>query len=647
MNKKLMLSAATLGAVVNAFTAVEAAEPEVTAPVDSAVPAPASTLESIEPIPATTSSSFVKFFSDNLSTGGFIRSETAFSTSDGKLNPFNQDGNPYNGVATPRDGIVVDTTTRNGINQTQVINLQLFRGELETKLRISNNFSAVARIRAVFDPALYSEYDPTRINSQASGVLNGKPNYFKYSVDGSSHDQPLQWGGRQYLIDLPALVLEYNNGPLSIRAGNQQIAWGQAIFFRVLDQPDGLDTRRHSLLDFASEEFSDKRVSAPALRVSYSFSNGFLLDAYAQKFQPSVYSNPNTPYNVIASQFTVHDHYANYSSKFDEGIRLKGTIGDVGIQATYTHRYNPDGVFRWTESGVNRDIPGIPGSGAALEHTPLEIDPSGVWSADEWFAYAGLARLNGTTGLNAIVTDFQPYTGALGAATVSDYNGAHKELDTFFQLAGGALVGTNNSGLRGHIAREYRREDDIGLGASYVFDGSPGSLLEQMIVNVEASYVPNRTFTSPSLSQGFLQKGEFTGAIVVEKYQRFSTQFPATYFVAQGIYKSESDLFGRYLGGMGGDATRAAPGFGGGYRALALALQQPFPNLIWRADLAILYDLKGGIFIQPALRWKPSGKYTVDAFYNYLNGHLATPTNNLISTLDFADEVGIRLGYQF
>jgi len=57
--------------------------------------------------------------------------------------------------------------------------------------------------------------------------------------------------------------------------------------------------------------------------------------------------------------------------------------------------------------------------------------------------------------------------------------------------------------------------------------------------------------------------------------------------------------------------------------------------------------LKGGLLVQPALRWKPAGQYTVDAFYNYLNGHIGQMNNNIVGTVDYADEVGIRLGYQF
>lgn len=98
---------------------------------------------------------------------------------------------------------------------------------------------------------------------------------------------------------------------------------------------------------------------------------------------------------------------------------------------------------------------------------------------------------------------------------------------------------------------------------------------------------------------------------------------------------------------MGGDVSKESPGVGGGYKAIALALQQPFPNLIWRADLALLYDLQGGVFIQPTLKWKPNGAITIDAFYNYLNGQLGNKNENIVGTLDFADEVGVRIAYQF
>lgn len=76
-------------------------------------------------------------------------------------------------------------------------------------------------------------------------------------------------------------------------------------------------------------------------------------------------------------------------------------------------------------------------------------------------------------------------------------------------------------------------------------------------------------------------------------------------------------------------------------------MQQPFAQLIWRADLAVLYDTQGGVLVQPALRWKPNGDVTVDMFYNYVNGHLSNRNANSLSTVDYADEITLRIGYQF
>ena len=58
--------------------------------------------------------------------------------------------------------------------------------------------------------------------------------------------------------------------------------------------------------------------------------------------------------------------------------------------------------------------------------------------------------------------------------------------------------------------------------------------------------------------------------------------------------------------------------------------------------------MRGGILLQPAVRWKPNGRFTVEAFYNYLNGRLGgNPNNNVVSSLDYANEMTLRLVYQF
>ena len=61
--------------------------------------------------------------------------------------------------------------------------------------------------------------------------------------------------------------------------------------------------------------------------------------------------------------------------------------------------------------------------------------------------------------------------------------------------------------------------------------------------------------------------------------------------------------------------------------------------------MSILYDIEGGVFVQPAIRWKPDSSFTVDAFVNYF--HSDGGNKDIMQTIEWADEVGVRLTYQF
>jgi hypothetical protein len=654
---------------------------------------------------------FQGIFQDiDFSFGGFIRPEAALSTTD-KANPNNERGNPYNSIAAPRQAYVppnsgnalfanlgLPLTTPNPTTWTSIpvpnvpgvatgsdtvqrpispsnnaFNLHILRAEGELGVRFGQDFKLVARVRAIGDFGHYSDFRAESVDGQINGGISGgnpalyggAPNYFQYQVDGSKHPNPLEWAGPNYMVYFPALFLDYNHGPINVRLGNQAIAWGQAIFFRVLDLPDGLDLRRHSVLDYAQEEFSDKRVPAPALRLGYQITDDILLDGYVQKFQPTVYGNPNTQYNIIPAQFTVHDKYFedNDNNKLSYGLRMKANLGQWGFQAVATRRYNPDGVFRWTASGVNKDLPAtttgnqanllgtavnlanVGHAGPALAGTPFEASPGGVYSANEWFHYAGMVRLDGISGLNAAINDFAPSTTKVFASSVANYSEAVGELNTFFIAAGGDL--------RGHIERDYFHEDNFGAGVSYVTDGEPGSVLDQLIINLETTYTPARVYTAPTLGKDFLHQNDWVSALVLEKYYRFSQSFPATYFVLQYMHRTRDDLFGRSLRGYGGTDTydpNATSGDPGKTNAnyVVFAFQQPFPQDIYRIGFAALYDPRGGILLQPGLQYKPSGHWAFDGFYSYINDRLSgNPNNNLLGGLAFANEFTVRVGYQF
>lgn len=578
----------------------------------------------------------------DLNVSGFIREEMAYKITDAE-NPFNQQGNLYDGK--PVDNYVhglyglPPAVTRPDYAESNDWNLQATRAELDIAATFSERFTGAMKVRAYYDWGIYNDY--------------GDVNFFEVPFRGDCATR-LEACGDDYMIDLPSLYVDYTNGGFWARVGNQQIAWGESIFFRVLDVPNGLDLRRHSFLDWASEEYADERVPGLGIRSSYRFQNNWEIEGFAQEFNPTIYGNENTPYNVIASQFVVQQEetFDEVDDEWNFGARLRGQIGELGMQFIAVSRRNPDGAFRWTTSKVNPfvaagigaadpDLGGVT-LGQMLAQTPFQpFTGQGVYTAREWFDYAGMARLNGAN-LQQLLDDF-PAAKALTAANGLPVTGVDNiatstlVLDAFFS----PILGLGD--LRGHIERKFYREEIFGFGMNYMFYAEPDSLLDQLIVRFEATVTPDKKFTDPSLGQDFLEETEWATSLVFEKYQRFSESFPATYMVLQWLHKSESDLFGRHLDGFDGDVSRSPPDGRDQYDAIAFAMQQPSPTLAWRFDLAVLYDVEGGVLVQPGVRWKPAKSYTVELYANLLEGD----NNDSMGTFQWSDEVGLRLGYQF
>lgn len=559
---------------------------------------------------------------------------------------------------------------------TNDFNYHVARWDQQLEVKLTKHLRFVGRMRSLYNVDDFNDHFDAREFRDARGMItggepslyHGEPNHFDYVVEGDDNPQPLEFTGNDYFVDLPALLLEYSNGPLTLRLGNQQIAWGQTLFFRVLDKVDGLDFRRHLILDRALEEYSDERVPSLGARLTAQLSSTMVMDTFVKKFQPSILPNPNTPYNVIPTQFTVHDMYSadGYDDEFNYGVRFKGDYGQWGWQAMLMRRYEHMGTYRWTKSGVDKDLPnsnplglalnnycalllgGGSGCGPLLAQTAFEVAPTpvSVVSADEWFWYAAYVRLNGITALNAAIDEF-PAAQSILARPVDNFEDAHRELSAFFQAS---------EGLRGHIARDYHRENVVGLGGSYVTEAESGSFWNQLIFNVEMSYTPDKAYTSTALTQEPLIDDEFEASLVIEKYHRFTAAFPATYLVFQALHKTSSDLVGRHLSGFGGEGVigrnnedSVVDGVSGGATYVAFAALQPWPAYIWELSAAVLADVRGGLLIQPGLKWKPSGGITVEGFYNYIDGDAwgDNPNENALSSLDFMDEFTIRLTYQF
>ena len=542
---------------------------------------------------------------------GFIREEVAVKTTN-DYNGANQAGIPTDGVPVTNTGLfaaATPTLTRPAeLKRDNDLNMLATRFELNLDGKLSENFQAHFKLRGFADQV-----------GSVEKAFKGQ-NLFMQEYGAAHSGGQLGIARKDWMLDLPVAYLDYNEGPLWLRFGNQQIAWGEALFFRVSDVPNGLDLRRHLAFDVAGEEYSDKRVAAPAIRGSFRANENWEIEGFTQKAQPSILPGENSPYNPIPAQFVIHQEegYNEIKNKWNFGTRLRGKVGDVVVQGFAVRRVNPDGVYRWTTAT---------GPGA-VAGTPFQAGTGvGVYSAQEWFTSASLARLDGIGALDAALNGF-PATAGLGANVVANACGAPSSavgavvnsgasascvLDTFFTPNGGL------GDLRGHLAREYFSENVFGFGLNHVFEGQPDTLLDQLIARFEASYTPKRRFTNTNLSSNYIEKGESQFAFIFEKYHKFSDSFPATYMVGQWLHKSASDLFGRALEGMDNRPGEVPRGQNHGFNAIAFALQQPSPTLEWRFDLAVLTDLQGGWLLQPGTRWKPSKSVQLDFYANILH----------------------------
>ncbi len=615
----------------------------------------------------------------SLSVTGMFRQEMAFNT--GGANQHTHWGSPFNGrettnhinnlsVVDPSFGAISNDsyTSRDYIQEREPDWTQFAsRIEFDVQAKFTSNLSGYMKLRGYKEFSqhdFFKAYDHFGDKGTEKLGVNPEPTIFaggllgptKTIRNGALDDgrgSAIEYVGEDYMVDLPALYLDYNNGPLWLRVGNQQIAWGEALFFRVADGVQGLDLRRHSVLGVAAEEYSDSRIPSLAIRGSYRFDNDWELEAYAQQFRPSILPRNGGPYSLVAEAFTVYEEpgFDQDKNDIDFGARYSGQIGDFDISFSAIARTAPDGTYRWARNDLGEDAKGI------LSGLAFAPDPLGTASADEWFWGASWLRFNPVTTLDTSITDapFAADAATAGAfsptAVAGVVNGAAPGTTTPTLLAKGELDLFFNPSLgfgplRGYLHRDYDEEVIYGANMKYVFMGAPDSFTDQLIFGVEATYTPDRNFTNPSLSQQKIVEDEFTSVVSLEKYHKFSSKFPATYIVAQWMHKTESDMFGRHLSGNGSDEqTGGVPTGDSEFNAVAFAVQQPFPNLIWRADLSVLYDLEGGVLVQPGVKWRPRDDFQFDLYANILDSDGGN--DDIMGTLETQDEIFARISYYF
>ncbi len=626
----------------------------------------------------------------DVSVSGFIRQEMAYKL-DSDENKFNRSGSPLNGKFFPADGAF--STGALGVayaglplgkeDKSQNNNWNVFatKAELDFQFSFTNSLTGFMKIRGYYQPDVFGDWKGFDRDDHPYGFspnVEGIRDTDEFGVNNHGNEATyLSMSDNDYMIDIPSMYLDYVNGPLWVRIGQQQIAWGEGLFFRVADQPNGLDVRRHFFLDYGSEEYADERLGAPGVRASYNINSDWEIEVYAQMFQPSVLMAQGSSYNLIAQpNFTV-----NYEEGFDRvddqinaGVRLSGQIGNLGVQFFAISQHNPNPVFDLQAGGqklftdaqcANPAALGLLAGLCGFEQQPfIFVDGGdGTSSSYEWFWLSGQSGIDGADVLNGLIEDWpwiEAFVAGLGVDTSQDFittvsGGGPSD---FFGLIPGGFNGndfvelfptfavfTGHTSLTGVIKAHYESENVYGAGFNYIFFAEPDTWLDQLIMRMELSYTPNKSFTN-ALRHQFIEDDEILTTFVLEKYHRFSDNYPATYLVFEWHWRSESDLLGRNLSGLGGNAHKR-PGGGEddrGWHGWVLAFSQPTPALKWRFDVAFLYDEHNGYLLQPGVKWKPTGNFTVEAFINFIDGN---GTDSIFNPIDQSDDLTFRVGYQF
>ena len=169
----------------------------------------------------------------------------------------------------------------------------------------------------------------------------------------------LRGGGNDFKAEMSQAYIDYRSGPLWVRTGKQQIAWGEAIALRVLDTVNPLDLSQFLFIDRAFEEFDRIRIPQWFIRADYTIPNLTIPDLTAELIlnpgavTPTILPEQGAPYNLVPSFLKIRNHVNQ--GEPTAGGRLTGTAGGVQFSANFVTKPSDDAV------GVSKGVHFVPG----------------------------------------------------------------------------------------------------------------------------------------------------------------------------------------------------------------------------------------------------------------------------------------------
>jgi hypothetical protein len=172
--------------------------------------------------------------------------------------------------------------------------------------------------------------------------------YESFPRDFAGNGWMARLGGNDAMFEVGQAYADYRNGNLSIRAGKQSIAWGEAAGVQVLDIVEPLDLSQQFFFNRALEEFDHYRIAEWFLKTDYTIPNQYVPDLTTElllnpgQVVPTLYPAQGAPFNVLPGVFKYEEHVTQGQPTV--GARISGTVGPSEFSLNFLSEPTANGV---------------------------------------------------------------------------------------------------------------------------------------------------------------------------------------------------------------------------------------------------------------------------------------------------------------
>lgn len=207
-------------------------------------------------------------------------------------------------------------------------------------LNVSLLYTVNEYLKVYVEPRAYQDY--------TKSIDDHYRQYQSFPRDFAGNGWMARLGGNDAMFELGQAYLDYRNGNLSIRAGKQSIAWGEAAGVQVLDIVEPLDLSQQFFFGRALEEFDHYRIAEWFLKTDYTIPNRWVPDLTTEllvnpgQVVPTLYPAQGAPFNIFPGVFKYHEHVTQGQPTV--GVRISGTVGPSEFSLNFLTEPEANGV---------------------------------------------------------------------------------------------------------------------------------------------------------------------------------------------------------------------------------------------------------------------------------------------------------------